>query len=245
MPAALAADPFHREPPVRRRAPTGAILAGLALVALLLPPAPAAAQRAGQQGAQQNNSSNSFRYAPPQRTPPPRDPRYVELPPDRVLPIIQAGLAEQKLRIEQVDNAQRVIVARFSGDGRDYMDCGTVEMLVDGRRQRPPKVYSANRPDTRTYREIRGRRIGLYRDMSLDARLVVKLDPSGRGTSIRSDAVYVATRSVYQVVRGGDIGALGDREIVSFRSTETGRFAKGTRCVATGKLEEIAALPFR
>lgn len=188
---------------------------------------------------------NSFSYGPPDRAPPGKLTRYVEHPADRVIPAIEEVLREQRLDIESIDPVSRVVVARYSGDGRAYVDCGTVEMLIEGRRQRPPKRYSANRPDARTYRAGEGRRVGLYREMVLDARLVVHAEPSGAGTQITAESVYVTTKSVYHVLKGGDVGMLADREIISFKSTEVGRFDKGTRCVATGKLEGLSTLPFR
>lgn len=187
----------------------------------------------------------TFRYNPPERRAAGVERRYVELPADRVLAMVQSDLKSRKMLIESIDRAQRTIVARYSGDGRRYMDCGTVEQLLDGKPQRPTKQYSANRPDARTFRVLRGRRVGLYREMLLDARVVIQLEPSGKGTEVASEAVYVVTKSVYQVVKGGGLGMLADREIVSFRSSETGRFEKGTRCVPTGRLEELATAAFR
>lgn len=188
---------------------------------------------------------NSFAYGPPDRGPPGKLSKYVELPADRVIPAIAELLRRQRLAIESVDAANRVVVARYRGDGRAYIDCGDVEMLVDGQRQKPPKRYSANRPDARTFRNLRGKRVGLYRELVLDARLVVRAEPSGAGTQITAESFYVTTKSVYHVLKGGDVGMLADREIISFKSTETGRFDKGTRCVGTGKLEALSTLPFR
>lgn len=208
------------------------------LLAGLLAAAPAGAQQ--KQAPKPPPPSNSFRYDPPGDPPPGGSERYVDLPPDNALPLIEKALRAQKLKVERVDKAKRTIVARYSGDGRKFVDCGSAEMLTNGRRDRPPKLYSANRPDARTYRETRGRRVGLYRELVLDARLVVQAAPSGKGTEIKSEALYVTTKSVYHVMKGGELGMLADREIISFSSGEAGRFDKGTRCIATGRLETLA-----
>ena len=111
-------------------------------------------------------------------------------------------------------------------------------MVVDGRREVRQGVR-ANRPETRTYRMVDGKRIGLLREVRLDARLAVEVEAQGKGTRVTADAVYVLTKAISRVFKGGQPGEALDHEMMSFTSAEIGRFRKGTSCIATGKLEDL------
>lgn len=225
---------------VQRVSPLGAqLLVGAALavvaVATVLSggPAAVAAER------------NSFAYQPPDERPKGPRTRYVEAMPDRALEQIAAHLRREGFTVEPIPKGQRLLVARFSGDPRDFVDCGVVRMLVDEQPEEPAKQYSANRPETRTYRERRGRRVGLLREMQLDARLAVRAEARGKGARVTTDSIYVLTKMMSRLHKGGDAGPVVDREVASFKSSETGRFKKGTSCVATGRLEDLPTDPFR
>jgi hypothetical protein len=210
------------------------LAAGALLLAVLLQEAALAAE-----------PRNSFLYRPPDR--PPRGERnhYVEAPPEWLLDQVAAHLRELGLKVEETNKTERRVVARYSGDPREFVDCGVVEMLIDGQRSVPPKQYSANRPETRTYRASDGRRIGFLREMRLDARVAVEVEAQGKGSRVTTNAIYVLTKTISRVYKGGEPGAVIDREVMSFESTEIGRFKKGTSCVATGRLEDLPVAPFR
>jgi hypothetical protein len=188
---------------------------------------------------------NSFTYRPPER--PPRGERnhYVAAPPEWLLDHVAAHLRELGLRVEETNKNERRLIARYSGDPREFVDCGVVEMLIDGQRSEPPKQYSANRPETRTYRAVSGKRVGLLREMKLDARVAVEVEAQGKGSRVTTNAVYVLTKTVSRVYKGGEPGSVIDREVMSFESAEIGRFKKGTSCVATGRLEDLPVVPYR
>lgn len=215
------------------RCRTRLLALGLLLAAILPPPAWGAEQR------------NSFLYRPPERPPRGERSHYVEAPPEWLLDHVASHLRELGFRVEATNKNERRLIARYSGDPREFVDCGVVEMLIDGERSEPPKQYSANRPQTRTYRTSSGKRIGLLREMQLDARLAVQIEGQGKGSRVRTTAVYVLTKTVSRIYRGGEAGAVLDREVMSFESAEIGRFKKGTSCVATGRLEDLPVLPFR
>lgn len=217
-----------------RRRPVAATLAGLAGLLLAGAGAASAAER------------NSFAYDPPDRAPRGPTTRYVELPAEPALNQIVEHLRGQGMTVERVDESQRLIVARFAGDPRDYVDCGVVRMLVNGKAETPPKQYSANRPETRTYRTVRGgRRVGILREMRLDARLAVRVEERGKGARVNTDAIYVLTKTSSRLFKGGEPGPTVSRETASFKSSEVGRFKKGTSCVATGRLEDLATAALR
>ena len=199
---------------------------------LALPPAPASA-------------ADEFAYDPPQRSPRGERTRYVDEAPDIVLQELWTFLEEQGLAIETVDPQARLIVARYGGDPRPFIDCGKVETLVGGAAVDPPRVYSANKDEVRAARTVKGRRVGLLRELRLDGRVAVRVEPRGKGSRVYSLATFVATKSIHRLRKGGVRDDLIEREVISFQSDETGRFAKGTECVSNGKLEDLALQRFR
>lgn len=187
----------------------------------------------------------SFAYAPPERAPRGGRTRYVDEPPAIVFSELQPFLEERGLSLETVDPVAGLLVARYSGDPRPYLDCGKVQALIDDKPMNPPRTYSANKPEIRSARTIRGKRYGLLRQMRLDARLVIQVEPRGEGSRLFSDAVYVTSQQLHRLRRGGVPDELVRREVASFNSAETGRFAKGTVCVSNGKLEDLPLQRFR
>jgi hypothetical protein len=203
-----------------------AALLGLALAALL---APAAARAA----------KESFAYEPPTRAPKGELTRYVDEGPDAVFERVWAFLEQQGFAIESVNPRDRVVVARYGGDPRPYLDCGVVTQLTDGQAADPPKRYSANKAEVRTARNPKGRRYGLMRRLRLDARLVVRVEPRGKGSRVYADAIYVASKTINRIRKGGVPDELLDRDVISFTSERPGQFEKGTVCVGNGKLESV------
>jgi len=230
------------DPRTRTGVPALRVLAAaLALLATTLPGGAAAADAA--------EPPNGFLYEPSDRRPPGAQEHRVKAPAGWLLEHVAAHLRELGMRVEQTDRGERrLLVAFYAGDPREFVDCGLVSMVAgEGEAPRVLQRYSADRPETRTYRVLRGRRVGLLREMRLDARVVVGIAPGkdDEGARVTSEAVYVLTKTVSRVYEGGVAGPVLDREVVGFGSGEIGRFAKGTRCVATGRLEDLPALPFR
>lgn len=208
-------------------------------VAILLALLAASAPPAAAQGRE------SFRYEPPERTPRGERTRYVDAPPDDVLQELWTMFEEQGLALESVDPQTRLIVARYSGDPRPYLDCGKVEALSDGKPMAPPRVYSANKAEIRSARTYHNKRYGMLRQLQLDARLVIRIEPRGKGSRMFSRATFVATQQQRRLRRGGVPDELVRREVISFESAEAGRFAKGTTCISNGKLEDLPLQRFR
>lgn len=187
----------------------------------------------------------SFAYEPPSRAPKGELSRFVQESPGLVLEQIWAFVEQQGFTIESVNPQEHVLVARYSGDPRPFLDCGVAEALVDERPVDPPRQYSANRAEVRTARTPKGRRVGLLRRLNLDARLVVRVEPRGDGSRVFANSIYVATKSINRLRKGGRADELIDREVISFQSNEEGRFTKGTICVPNGKLEAVPLNLFR
>ena len=207
--------------------------------------APAMAWLVAALGAGPARAIDSFDYTPPERGPKGELSRFVPENPDIVLEQVWAFIEQQGFTLESVNPQERILVARYSGDPRPYVDCGLVTALDDGRPADPPRQYSANKPEVRTAKTPKGRRIGLLRRMQLDARLVVRVEPRGTGARVFSVSTYVAAKSINRLRKGARPDELVDQEVISFQSGEEGRFAKGTVCVATGKLESLPLSLFR
>lgn len=181
----------------------------------------------------------TFAYEPPARQPKGELSRYVRENPDLILEQVWAFVEQQGFTIESVNPQEHLLVARYSGDPRPFLDCGLVVALVDGQPVQPPRHYSGNRQEVRTARTPKGRRVGMLRTLNLDARLVVRVEPRGDGSRVYTNAIYVATKSINRLRKGGKPDELIDRDVISFQSNEEGRFAKGTICVPNGKLEAV------
>lgn len=209
----------------------------LAVVALLPAGRPQAAAPAFE--------TRTFAYTPPERAPKGLRSRYVDEAPDIVFARVWTFLEESGLEIASVDPEQRIVVAQYDGDPRSYVDCGVVTPLVDGVPDAREKPFTAAKPELRTAKTVNKRRYGLLREMGLHLRLMVRVEPRGRGARIYSEAIYVTTKSLRRVYQGGRPGELLDREVISFGSDGKGQFSKGTVCVGTGKIEALPLALFK
>ena len=138
--------------------------------------------------------------------------------------------------------AGAVFVVRYSGDPRDYIDCGTItlqDQAGGGAKQVDATSDKVQLP--RTSRHPKGR---LERKLRLDSRSTLHLtELPGGGTLIDDSTRYVVTKEIHTWAFGG--GESGQdkwqgttRETIAFNTGESGTFDAGTVCVATGRLEE-------
>jgi hypothetical protein len=220
-----------------------ALAAALVLAAVLTEAAPAAvaAQVADPE------QRNSFVYEPPNRRPQDTRPQQLAAPADWLLERMAEHLRELGMQVKRTGPGDHTLVALYSGDPREFVDCGLVRMILNGERSQPVQQYSANRPETRTYRFFRGRRIGLLREMRLDALVAIEVrqDAADNDVRVTTKAIYVLSKMISRIYKGGEAGPVLEREVISFVSGEVGRFQKGTSCVATGRLEDLPVLPFK
>ena len=135
-----------------------------------------------------------------------------------------------------------VFVVRYSGDPRDYINCGKINLqdkAGGGAKQVDATSDKVQLP--RTSRHPKGR---LERKMRLDSRSTLHLtELPGGGTLIDDSTRYVVTKEIHTWAFGG--GETGQdkwqgatRETIAFNTGESGTFGAGTVCVATGRLEE-------
>ena len=220
-----------------------ALAAALVLAAVLTEAAPAAVAAQVADPEQRNR----FVYEPPNRRPQDTRPQQLAAPADWLLERMAEHLRELGMQVERTGPGDHILVALYSGDPREFVDCGLVRMILNGERSQPVQQYSANRPETRTYRFFRGRRIGLLREMRLDALVAIEVSQDAADTDVRvtTKAIYVLSKMISRIYKGGGAGPVLEREVISFVSGEVGRFQKGTSCVATGRLENLPVLPFK
>jgi hypothetical protein len=140
-------------------------------------------------------------------------------------------LIQSPLQIDLADPERGIIVARYSGDPEPYVTCGWILLKRGGEVEQVPASGDAS-----FERVMQGRGLAVNRDMRLDARLVVEVEPAAAEAAVATTANYVLTKTVVAADRSGrERGRV--RDVVSFSAGGRGAFSKGTVCQATGALE--------
>lgn len=187
--------------------------AGLGLAACAMPPSP-----------------SRLDYVAPPETPAPARTAVISRPPALVWGNLVDLLQQQGLEITHLDEKKGEIVARYSGAAEPFVNCGWIIAYPgDGLERVPAAVGSAT-----FQRGSRNDRILVQRDLRLDGRMVVRVEPQGGDTVVSTDAVYVLTK----VVDPGNSGRRL-REVISFETGQSATFTKGTLCRPTGDFEQL------
>jgi hypothetical protein len=140
-------------------------------------------------------------------------------------------LIQSPLQIDLADPERGIIVARYSGDPEPYVTCGWILLKRGGEVEQVPANGEAS-----FERMMQGRGLEVSRDMRLDARLVVEVDPAGDEAAVDTTANYVLTKTVVAADRSGRQRGR-TQDVVSFSAGGRGAFSKGTICQPTGALE--------
>jgi hypothetical protein len=172
-------------------------------------------------------------YAPP--TEPAAAPREasVEQPSGLIWNQVLDRLIQSDLQIDLADPERGIIVARYSGEPEPYVTCGWILVKHGGE---PEQVAASGAASFD--RVVQGHRLELTRDLKLDARLVVQVEPDGDVAAVDTVSNYVLTKTVVAADRSGRQRGRA-REVVSFSGGGRGEFSKGTVCQPTGDLERI------
>jgi hypothetical protein len=171
-------------------------------------------------------------YAPPTDRPIIPAARYVRGPSaDLIWGQLVDRLNQSGLQVELADPQRGVIVATYTGAATPYVTCGWIMRYGKGE----PELIDAS-SNASFDKLVRDRPVKVDRDLRLDARLVVEVQPRGRQALVDTSGTYVLTKTI---VTEGRSGRQQDRdhEIVSFTTGERGRFSKGTVCQPNGALE--------
>ena len=170
-------------------------------------------------------------YAPPTEPPAKPGSAAVGQPAGLIWNQVLDRLIQSPLQIDLADPERGIIVARYSGDPEPYVTCGWILLKRGGEVEQVPASADA------TFERVtQGRGLEVNRDMRLDARLVVEVEPAGDEAAVATTANYVLTKTVVAADRSGRQRGRA-RDVVSFSAGGRGAFSKGTVCQATGALE--------
>ena len=176
-------------------------------------------------------------YLPPSGEPVAHRSAFVQQQPWLVWGNILDRLQQQGVQVSGLDEATRTLTVAYSGDPEPYVDCGWIVTYEDDELDRLP----AARADTSFPRRRDGEVVTLERDLKLDARMNVRVDPSGENAVVRTDSTYALTKTI----AGPETEQPLHAETIRFPRGRSGTFSSGTECQATGELERLVfeALP--
>jgi hypothetical protein len=176
-------------------------------------------------------------YLPPSGQPAPLRSAFVRQQPWLVWGNILDHLQQQGARVTDLDEAAGELAVVYRGDPQPYVDCGWIVTYEDTELDRLP----AARSDASLRRRQDGDVVTLERELRLDARMNVHVEPSGEDAIVRTDSTYVLTKTISSPDEAEPLHA----ETIDFQTGESGAFSSGTMCQPTGELERLVfeALP--
>ena len=140
--------------------------------------------------------------------------------------------------IDHVDEAKGELQVHYSGDPKNYVDCGRVVNTV--KTPQGDKIYdfAAASPYEQYQVMNKGRLFQVERRMGLTAAVRMVFDAlEPEKTRVATAAAYNLTRD-QSVVSGANAKPLLLNDTISFNTGETGTFPNAaTKCQPTGKLE--------
>jgi hypothetical protein len=172
-------------------------------------------------------------YLPPSGQPAAERSAFVRQHPWLVWGNILDHLQQQGAEVSIVDEAGGEFVVVYSGDPQPYVDCGwivTYEGDGDGF-ERVPAAAS----DASFLRQREGEVVTLERELRLDARMRVDVEPSGEDAIVRTDSTYMLTKTISSPGAEQPFHA----ETIDFHTGESGVFSSGTACQPTGELDRL------
>jgi len=226
---AACATPAERPPPIPYPAPTESS------------PAPTESSLAptGSSPAPTGSSSSptglpEIGYLAPTGLPPASGSSLVELEPDLVVGNVVDRLQQSAFTVTHLDEQAGHVVVVYSGDPEPYVNCGWIVAYETGQLQRIPAASATASFDQAVEQDL----LELNRQLRLDGRMIVDLEPEGRNTVVSTDTTYVLTKIVDAAGPNG--GSRGQtRETISFKTGESAKFSKGTLCQPNGSFERV------
>jgi hypothetical protein len=176
-------------------------------------------------------------YLPPSGVPAAGRSAFVQQRPWLVWGNLLDHLQQRGLRVTELDEPAGEIVVEYSGDPEPYVDCGWIVVYGDDDLDPVP----AARSDSSFRRRIDGEIVELGRDLRLEARMNVKVEPDGEATLVRAVSTYRLTKTV----TSDDADEPLHEETIRFGTGETANFVSTTTCQPNGELERLVfdALP--
>jgi hypothetical protein len=130
-------------------------------------------------------------YLPPSGEPAADRSAFVRQQPWLVWGNILDHLQQQGARVSVLDEAAGELVVIYSGDPQPYVDCGWIVIYQDNEFDHVPAAGS----DARFLRPRDGEVVTLERKLRLDARMSVRVEPSGQDAIVRTDSTYRLTKT--------------------------------------------------
>jgi hypothetical protein len=172
-------------------------------------------------------------YAPPSTQPAEPGSAFAGQPAGLIWNQLLDRLIQSPLEVDLADPERGIIVASYSGDPEPYVSCGWILVHRGNELEQLPASGEAS-----FRRVVDGRRLEVTRGMKLDVRLVVEVEPDGRGAAVDTTSNYVLTKTIVAEDRAGSSRGRA-HEVVSFSGGGHGEFSKGTVCRPNGALERI------
>ena len=141
-------------------------------------------------------------------------------------------LETSAFEVDHINEEQRLLIARYSGDPEPYIDCGSIVTHQGGTLGQ----VSGSAPTVALNYKLDEEAVVLNRTLNLDSRIIIRLTAQSQGTVIETDTTYVVTKTVDVADRSGGV-TRGSRESVSFEAGRRGEFSKGTACQPNGSLD--------
>jgi hypothetical protein len=176
-------------------------------------------------------------YLPPSGQPAAERSAFVRQQPWLVLGTILDHLQQEGVQVSIVDEPGGKLVVFYNGDPQPYVDCGWIVTYRGDELDHVPAAAS----DASFLRRRDGKVVTVERELRLDARTRVDVEPSGEDAIVRTDSTYVLTKTFS--VPG--VRQPFHAETIDFHTGESGAFRSGTACQPTGELERLvfAGLP--
>jgi hypothetical protein len=176
-------------------------------------------------------------YLPPSGNPAATPSTVVRQPSWLVWSSILDHLEQRGLPAGQLDEAAGEMVVHYEGDPEPYVDCGWIVAYRRDELERTPAAAA----EASFLRRHDGEAVTLERDLRLDARMTVQVEPEGEAAVVRTESVYALTKTIASEATDEALHA----ETISFESGQSGTFSSGTTCQPTGALERLVldALP--
>jgi hypothetical protein len=171
-------------------------------------------------------------YVPPTSLPSQPKRTMVQDPPNRVWNHLIAFLQSSDFEIDHADGEKRLIVARYSGSPERYVDCGSIVIHENGALSEIPGAVeevtlNARQGDVPVL---------LKRGVSLESRIIIRLQEQNLGTVVSTDTTYVVTKTVDMEPSPAATTEVS-HEVISFSAGKRAEFTKGTACQPNGALD--------
>jgi hypothetical protein len=170
-------------------------------------------------------------YLPPSGQPAGERSVFVRQQPWLVWGNILDHLQQQEAQVSIVDEAGGELVVFYHGDPQPYVDCGWIVTHRGDELDRVPAAAS----DASFLRKREGEVVTLERELRLEARTRVHVEPSGEDAIVRTDSTYKLTKTISAPGAEQPFHA----ETIDFHTGESGAFSSGTACQPTGELEHL------